>query len=613
MIKSLYSGVTGLKTHNQRMDVIGNNIANVNTTAYKAGTVTFKDVYYQTKQNASGGSYTSGGMNPKQVGYGVQLGTISKVMTQSGLTYSDSVFDCALEGSGFFQVMDSAGNIYYTRLGRFSLDDVGNLCDPSGNIVLGISGDPTNVQAGSQRINVAIPAIENSNATATKAYLGHNIVFTAGGYGPGGNIAITVINSDVPFATMSGSTLNVYMDLNKDYETIASTNLGGRPTVGTALTAAQAAAIGVTGTPAATAQHVALWDNALVVEISSLLSNDIRDAIRVGGVNVDPAILSMDAAGNIVSGISVSFESVPDETAAQRAENYVEIRNSAALTTDTAASNIIRLGFRAQIPGAFANRYEIDVQTSSSAAVSAKWTDNVLVVTVPQTGTFTAGEVYAAIETAAGGDSRKMFDVMTQIPTGTVGTPVWGTAPAYQTTGTGGQAFGAYSAAIGALTREDGSRITLRTGLAGGTDSFFTEAFSSLTTVRLDGGYLFTEQDASTCEIIIDKNGVIYGRHPVHGELLLGRIDVVDFVNPGGLNQVGTSYFTESLASGPPQVRIPADESETFIISGALEMSNVDLSQEFSDMIITQRGFQANSRIITVSDTMLEELINLKR
>jgi flagellar hook protein FlgE len=157
------------------------------------------------------------------------------------------------------------------------------------------------------------------------------------------------------------------------------------------------------------------------------------------------------------------------------------------------------------------------------------------------------------------------------------------------------------------------SDMKLRVGMSGGEDSFFQTAFKSLATLQLRGGAYEGPQTPDTAEIFIDRDGVIYGEHPVHGILLLGRVDIVDFVNPEGLQQVGTSYFRESLASGPATVKIPQTESETFVLSGALEMSNVDLSNEFSDMIITQRGFQANSRIITVSDSMLEELVNLKR
>ena len=107
MVKSLYTGVSGMKTHQQKMDVIGNNIANVNTTGYKTNVVTFADVYYQTKKSPSGASTTKGGINPIQVGYGVKLNSTTPNMTQSGFTFSDSIYDMAIDGEGFFQVMDA--------------------------------------------------------------------------------------------------------------------------------------------------------------------------------------------------------------------------------------------------------------------------------------------------------------------------------------------------------------------------------------------------------------------------------------------------------------------------------------------------------------------------
>ena len=155
---------------------------------------------------------------------------------------------------------------------------------------------------------------------------------------------------------------------------------------------------------------------------------------------------------------------------------------------------------------------------------------------------------------------------------------------------------------------------TLRTGLTGGQDSFFADIANSLSTVKLEDGRFSAAQDVSDLsEVYIDSDGTVYGVHPVHGIFAMARIDIVTFENPIGLNQVGTSYWQESLASGEPNVKIAGQDGAGEVVSGALEMSNVDLSQEMSDMIITQRGFQANSRIITVSDTMLEELVNLKR
>jgi len=578
MIKSLYSGVTGLKTHNQRMDVIGNNVANVNTTAYKAGTVTFKDVYYQTKQNASGGTYTRGGINPKQVGYGVQLGTISKVMTQSGLTYSDSVFDCALEGSGFFQVMDEAGNIYYTRLGRFSLDDFGNLVDPNGNVVLGVSGDPTGLPAGSQRINIKVPDIPATRAHAEKDFkVGkdtYQITFKAADSGPGGNISLSIIPSAAPFAEMSGSTLNVYMDLTKDYYGMAT----GNPT----LTTTEEANYGVAPTLSGTTPPTAA-DLALITDwIQGAFTYDLREAIKLGGVNVDPSILKLDDDGKIIDGIEIGFPSIPTDAQPLSAKNQISLYG-------------MDLNFEMRRAGAAGNKYEINFKNtlpdSSTPPVTATMVGNVVTILLPENGGFQDTDVQDALDALFDYDSSdpaKAENGMTVV-------------------------FGANSTADTDFKQKMDAVGFRRMTLGGGTNGYFYDAFTTLQTVMLKDGSYLTPQDASTLEIKIDRDGVIYGKHPIHGDLLLGRIDVADFVNPEGLNQAGTSYYTESLASGPAQVRIPSEESETFIISGSLEMSNVDLSQEFSDMIITQRGFQANSRIITVSDTMLEELINLKR
>ena len=154
----------------------------------------------------------------------------------------------------------------------------------------------------------------------------------------------------------------------------------------------------------------------------------------------------------------------------------------------------------------------------------------------------------------------------------------------------------------------------VRLGLQDGRNNFFQEFAESMGTIKLADGRFAAEQTTQDLEsIYIDDDGVIYGVHAVHGTIAMGRIDLVTFENPMGLDQDGTSYWVESLSSGEPQVTRANDTGTGSVVSGALEMSNADLAQEVSDMIITQRGFQANSRIITVSDTMLEELVNLKR
>ena len=134
------------------------------------------------------------------------------------------------------------------------------------------------------------------------------------------------------------------------------------------------------------------------------------------------------------------------------------------------------------------------------------------------------------------------------------------------------------------------------------------------TPFRLQGGTEGGEQTvANLTSIGINDDGVITGLHEVYGIVELGRIDIATFSNPAGLAQVGNTYFEVTLNSGDPIVVHPGDEGSGSLVASTLESSNVDLSSEFSDMIMTQRGFQASSRVITVSDTMLEELINLKR
>ena len=148
----------------------------------------------------------------------------------------------------------------------------------------------------------------------------------------------------------------------------------------------------------------------------------------------------------------------------------------------------------------------------------------------------------------------------------------------------------------------------------GGKDSFFTETAKSLSTFALADGRTGSEQSYSDLsDIVIQTDGTIIGLHEVHGYITLGRIDIATFDNPTGLAQAGGTNFAETVASGAAKIKVASSEGAGAILSGTLEMSNVDLSQEFTDMITTQRGFQANSRVITVSDTMLEELLSLKR
>jgi flagellar hook protein FlgE len=309
-----------------------------------------------------------------------------------------------------------------------------------------------------------------------------------------------------------------------------------------------------------------------------LFSEDLNEAIRLGGVNMDSAVLP----------ISVSFDSIPDVTAAQPASNYIRLPETPAdPVAGTPAIPGGQLNFTMVQPGANNSR-QINIQVDPKLApgtAHAQWggtNNNILTISVSSTANLTVAQIQMAVDSASGGRPNLMM---------TVTAGATGTDPDVNTTG---------------------MINPISLGMSNGTNSFFQEAFQGISTIVLQHGAFHATQTANDVELEVDESGIIYAWH--QGQtILLGRIDLVQFVNPEGLQQIGESYFIPTTASGPPQVRIPHEEGDDAVVASALEMSNVDLSQEFSDMIITQRGFQANSRVITVSDTMLEELVNLKR
>ena len=122
MVRSMYSGVSGLRSHQQRLDVIGNNVSNVNTYGFKSSRATFRDMFYQNVRNAAQGTSSRGGINPSAIGYGASLSSVDLLMEVSSMTPTGNPLDVAITGEGFLQVMDNDGNIFYTRAGMLDVD-----------------------------------------------------------------------------------------------------------------------------------------------------------------------------------------------------------------------------------------------------------------------------------------------------------------------------------------------------------------------------------------------------------------------------------------------------------------------------------------------------------
>ncbi len=709
MVKSLFSGVSGLKTHQQRMDVIGNNIANVNTDGFKTYVTSFADIYYQTKKSPTGSTATLGGTNPRQIGYGVKMNTTTQNMGASGFKYSDSNYDLALDGEGFFQLMDGAGNIFYTRAGNFSVDDYGYLVAANGYHVLGVSGNSDGQPADSEIIRLVVPDTHAKASTATKKINGVNCTVSVSAPSDVSDMSVTFTDSEFPFATYSEGVLNIFMNMDEQFDS----EMAFQQRIDEAITAG-----GVTlpddlslkfefesvpsDISAKTAQNTSpewnyslarptgsryynFWvkkdDNSLVVDkpADADLANYNAGSLDVAFTgtsgypldgNVEFSMLALTGnedkfdlidKNDTTRGyydVSASYDSttrgwtiyVKDDaktlTASDINKAIVRAREASAteipaLTcekfaykcdtsfsadiftklgtavkggTDANAVGALEIEMRegdsvnpfyftatAGAPGAEANNYKIIFQYASGRGnTRAVWDENNLTITICDDTNLE--EINQRIKTAANGEEMRIITLSEM-----KGIPKTADEDTFNDK-TGVYDF--MSPAQRKALFEKNPSIAL----VGGDDSFFTETAKCLTTFNVTDGRTGSEQSYKNLEdISIGTDGTIIGKHAIHGTIVLGRIDIATFDNPNGLDAAGGTMFRETEASGPAEINKPGENGAAEVVSGATEMSNVDLADEFTNMIATQRGYQANSRVVTTSDTMLEELLSLKR
>ncbi len=563
MVRSMYSGVSGLMSHQTRMDTIGNNIANVNTYGFKSGRTTFRDIYYQTMTSASAPTAAGGGVNPSSVGYGAQVGSVDLMMSRSTFTMTSQTMDLAIDGEGFFQVQDAAGNTYYTRAGMLNFDAAGNLVDMQGNYVLGVNGDPTGRLPSSERISVTLPVVNPAASIVSQAVNGQEFTLSTTNATTDGNlnVSFTTDNSlpdDAVEASISSTGIIIKMHPDNSYTNFADLN--------TAINNAITTANNNTEHPAGTF------------------------SLSYTGTGTDPF-----AAGPL--------------TASQITSTNYDIDLG---TASFAPGNSFFGGmYPTDVSNGFTGTGAIGDFTATYAAAAppatpyASWTTTLDVGGVTYEGVIdetrtSSGEFYMYNTTP--GASPDDYIVMRR-PSFNDIVDAWnaekGNTP--PTAPDPANPFNTITAAQHGATDATPSEASRNLGISG-------------TTFALRGGTEGGPQTiADMTGISIAPNGIITGWDSVGTEITIGRIDLVTFANPAGLNQAGSSNYTVSANSGDPIVNQPGAGGAGQLVGGSLELSNVDLSREFSDMITTQRGYQANSRIITVSDTMLEELINLKR
>lgn len=574
----MYSGVAGMKANQNRMDVIGNNIANSNTYGFKSGRATFRDVYYQQFRGASAGTQTRGGINPSSIGYGAQLSSIDLMMDSSSMTSTGFALDCAITGEGFFQVMDPDGNIYYTKAGMLDINPAtGALVDSNGNFVLGTSatdGKLDSTQPGQNKIIIEVDSVQASTAKVSQEIGGRTITIESTEQTKDANISFTFTEgTDMPdgqkvqiVRDSTSSLYNVKLNANETFESMAElTQLINQAITEHDGTAHPGGNFNFTIEPDPFETLGPLTGTELVktptVDYEGGGLVEFKDPTGATQPGSWPPGFKYDSVGLRFSGagaVSMEVQHVPaDDTATPPQEEGFKV-----IITTAGDAN-----------GDGAATYEGFISKKRSDASQS-------------------GGTVLLKNTAAGADPNDTITI------------------AYPTT----KQIANYN--------DDGTFDTLIPELQGGAIANLSTASPNQptkkcgwgkSTLTLTGGTEFHTQDVSNLTgISIGADGVISGTSDA-GLQVLGRIDLATFANAKGLEQCGNSYFAETANSGEVKLAIAGESGTGAIKNSALEMSNVDLAQEFADMIVTQRGFQASSRMITVSDTMLEELTNLKR
>ena len=507
MMRSLFSGVSGLKSHQTRMDVIGNNIANVNTTGFKSSRTTFADTLSQTLTGASSPSGTLGGTNPKQVGLGTGVASIDTIFTDGSVQSTGKNTDLCLSGNGLF-VVKQGNQTYYTRDGAFEFDEEGNYVLPgSGLYVQGWMATDGALNTSSAVSNIQIPSGKSMGAKATSlATYANNL-----------NAASLTI------ASMSGDSVTYAADQNNNVSITLSDGSTATATTG---------------------------------------SYKIGDAYNGATITA----LSGGTVSGTASATTPVTLTMSDGTTITQTSGTYTVGYSLPVTTTLTAYDA--LGNAHSIPVYF-------TKTSVDSTNGNTWTVS---INTDASGSATLNEDDGSVTTVTMADADLQFSTEGRYKSGS------GTVELTLTNGaTGSQTI---TLDLTSLTQYAGNSTV--NGTANG------NAAGTLSSVS------------------IDSSGIITGSYTNGVKQTEAQVAVAQFTNASGLTKTGNSLYEESNNSGTANVKTATDLGVT-ITPSALEMSNVDVADQFSDMIITQRGYQSNSKIITVGDEMLETVINMKR
>jgi len=576
ILSSLFSGVSGLNANGTALSVIGNNIANLSTVGFKSSKATFADLI---------SSSISGGSGAIQTGIGVALTSVQGNFSQGSLATSSNVLDLAVDGNGFFIVEDAQGGTFYSRAGLFRLDKNNNVVDPTGFKLQGFLADTTGTITGTIG-DISLPTTTASPRATTTAFVAANLNSSTTPTGVTGNL----VGSAASATTTAAGNNSFNINLNGDgVRTITVAN-------------------GLTGSALATAVQNA---------VRALLPNDPFKAAAYSGftATVNPLGVFTFRSGitGTTNNVATSNGSVVvtanggDTLAANlnmttgtatAGTDFLLTNPSATSDFSTSITVFDSLGNSHLLTTYFTkigdNTWNYNTVASMNDVVIANYhssnIDTTLGIVRVGSGTLT----FATNGTLDQESNVIRYDTGTAA--GTLGT----TPGELQIDFNGATPDQLIAMDFGTSVTTDGG-----SGLDGTTQFGSTSALVQQT----QDGYAAGALQAFS----VDTNGVINGRFS-NGQLrALAQVVLARFPDPIGLTRTGKNTFAQSGNSGQPVTGTPDSAGLGRVLSNSLELSNVDLGESFIDMIAAQRGFQANSRVITTSDEILQELVNLKR
>jgi flagellar hook protein FlgE len=560
---AMYTGVSGLSVNQTWLNVIGNNIANSNTTAFKSSQALFNPEFYVTDANGTAPDTTFGGTNPSQIGLGATVATVEKNFTGGQIQATGKATDMAISGDGFFVVKGQQQ--LYTRDGSFNLNSSNQLVDSSGNFVQGFTADSSGrVNAGTLS-DLTIPLGAQTLAKATQNATMQGNLDASGGVATGASILLsqdltTVGGAAAPTATTALTSVALAASpatpafTNGQVITLAGTK-GGRTLAASTFTVTTTSTLG---------------------DLSSFLQEGMGIDTTVPATTPPPGVTleagtAADTAHLVITGN-------------EGTDNALEISGSGLTSTSGAALSFADGTDAAGIasdPNGASVHTSIQVYDSLGTPVNI----DVTAVLESQSTTGNTWRYFATTPDNTAGGSVLGNGTLTFNTSGilqsTTGTPL-----NINRSGTGASSPLAVSLNFGQLTSLSGQ--------------------SSLTMSTQDGFAIGTLDSFS-----VGADGTLTGAFSNGQTRVLGQVALARFANPGGLVDQGSNLYAVGAGSGAAQVAAPGQAGVGTIQGAALEQSNVDLSTEFTNMIVASTGFSAASKVITTSDQLIQQLLNI--